>query len=183
MSSEKGDSRTDPESLGGTRWIPHWRLIIDQGVTTPEIEKWNYEGNGTEDDPYAVTWIDDDPRNPMTWRGSYKWMITLSMAFSTLAVSMCSSAFSGGIPGLLEQYGKSQEVGTLGLSLFVLGFAIGKPRLHAVIARRKANKRKVRFFGHLSVSSTADKSSSSPRSPASHSSTLASPVPRTCRLS
>jgi hypothetical protein len=71
-------------------------MILDQAVTTPAIEKWHYEGSGTEDDPYAVTWIDNDPRNPMTFRSWYKWMITIMMAFSVLSVALCSSAFSGG---------------------------------------------------------------------------------------
>jgi hypothetical protein len=35
------------------------------GLITPEVLKWNYDGSGTEDDPYVVNWIDNDPRNPM----------------------------------------------------------------------------------------------------------------------
>jgi hypothetical protein len=93
MSNEK---TSDPESGRGPKAIPHWRLIYDQGVLTPEIEQWHYRGKGTEEDPYAVTWIDNDPRNPMLFPAWYKWMITLMMALSVLAVSLCSSAFSGG---------------------------------------------------------------------------------------
>jgi hypothetical protein len=93
MSTEK---TSDPESGRGPKAIPHWRMIIDQGVLTPEIEQWHYHGKGTEEDPYAVVWIDNDPRNPMLFPGWYKWMITVMMAFAVLAVSLCSSAFSGG---------------------------------------------------------------------------------------
>jgi hypothetical protein len=88
---------SDPESGRGPKKITHWRMIIDQGVLTPEIEQWHYHGKGTEETPFAVTWIDNDPRNPMIFPGWYKWMITITMAFSTLAVSLCSSAFGGGM--------------------------------------------------------------------------------------
>jgi hypothetical protein len=94
MSSEK--SPADLESAAPSSHISHWKILIDQGVTTPAVENWHYEGSGTEDDPYAVTWIDKDPRNPMAFRGWYKWMITMMMAFSVLSVALCSSAFSGG---------------------------------------------------------------------------------------
>jgi hypothetical protein len=79
------------------RSLPHWRIIIDQAIVTPEIEQWPYGGKGTEEEPYAVTWIDNDPRNPMVWSRTYKWLVTITMAFATLTVSFTSSAFSGGI--------------------------------------------------------------------------------------
>jgi hypothetical protein len=82
------------------RSLPHWRIIIDQGIVTPEIEQWQYEGKGTQKEPFAVTWIDNDPRNPMTWSETYKWMITVAMALATLTVAFTSSAFSGGMYAL-----------------------------------------------------------------------------------
>lgn len=95
----------DPES--GREGIPYWKLIFDQGVVTNEIVNWDYEGSGTEDDPYVVEWIENDPRNPMLWGKTKKWVGCLCMAFATLAVSFCSSAFSGGedTPQLVEESG------------------------------------------------------------------------------
>ncbi|KAF2667578.1 MFS general substrate transporter [Microthyrium microscopicum] len=105
--------------------LSHWRMLVDQGILSNEMETHHYKGSGTEDDPFAVTWLDNDPRNPMTWPSHYRWMIVLAMALSVLGVSLNSSMYSGGVAELDAQYGASQEVGTLGLSLFVLGFAIG----------------------------------------------------------
>jgi MFS family permease len=48
------------------------------------------------------------------------------MALATLAVSLDSSAYSGGITQIIEELHISMEVATLGVSLFVVGFAIGK---------------------------------------------------------
>ncbi|KAJ5404804.1 hypothetical protein N7465_006088 [Penicillium sp. CMV-2018d] len=105
--------------------IPFWRLIFDQKVVTEEVMQFPYTGSGTEDDPYAVVWIPADPRNPMNFRPIKKWSITLLVSFVTLAVSLVSSAFSGGMRQIMEDFGASQEIVILGVSLFVLGFAIG----------------------------------------------------------
>lgn len=85
----------DPES--GHESIGHWELLLQQGVVTNEVINYDYEGAGTEDDPYVVQWIENDLRNPMTWSETKKWLITICMAFSVLAVSFCSSGYSGGM--------------------------------------------------------------------------------------
>lgn len=105
--------------------ISHVRQVFDQAGVTPEVEDWNYDGAGTEDDPYVVTWIDHDPRNPMLYSETMKWSITLLVALATLAVAFVSSAYSGGSKEVIAEFGCSQEVYTLGISLFVLGFAVG----------------------------------------------------------
>jgi hypothetical protein len=113
------------ESPPGTR-IPYWRLVVEQGIVTQEIIDYSYPGSGTEEDPYVVTWIPDDPRDPMRFSPGKKWSITIVMALATLAVSLDSSAYSGGITQIIEEFHISTEVATLGVSLFVVGFAIGK---------------------------------------------------------
>ncbi|KAG9387689.1 Benomyl/methotrexate resistance protein [Pyrenophora tritici-repentis] len=109
----------------GRETISHWNMILDQGVVTKEIIEYEYEGEGTEEDPYVVEWIENDPRNPMTFSKMKKWIMALAVANSVLVVSFCSSAFSGGVQQIMREFGVSQEIVTLGLSLFVLGFALG----------------------------------------------------------
>jgi hypothetical protein len=77
--------------------LSHWRIIYDRGAITPEIESWHYQGAGTEEDPFQVAWIENDPRNPMEFPAPYRWMLVLAMALSVLGVSLNSSMFSGGI--------------------------------------------------------------------------------------
>ncbi|WPG99602.1 synaptic vesicle transporter [Acrodontium crateriforme] len=119
MASEK-----DVES-GKTGHIPHLQQVWDQAGITKEVEEWNYAGSGTEEDPYVVTWIDNDPRNPMLYSSLKKWSITALVAIATLAVAFVSSAYSGGAKEVIMEFECSQEVYTLGISLFVIGFAIG----------------------------------------------------------
>lgn len=115
----------DPESHGTTSKASYWRIIFDQGIVTDSILQYKYAGNGTHEDPFLVKWIPDDPRNPMNFSELQKWVITLTVAFATLAVSFVSSAYTGGAQQIIEHFHTTQEIVTLGLSLFVLGFALG----------------------------------------------------------
>ncbi|KAJ5618849.1 hypothetical protein N7510_002833 [Penicillium lagena] len=105
--------------------ISYWRMVLDQGAVTQEIIDYPYTGSGTDDDPYAVSWIPNDPRNPMNFSEVKKWSITMLVAIATLAVALVSSAYTGGVEEIMEQFHVGEEVATLGVSLFVLGFAIG----------------------------------------------------------
>ncbi|KAH0144874.1 MFS general substrate transporter, partial [Aureobasidium melanogenum] len=115
----------DVEAGKGPSSVPHWRLVFDQGLVTDEIMNWSYPGSGTDEDPYVVNWITNDPRNPQLFSNFKKWGLTMLVAIATLAVAFVSSAYSGGIREILVEFHSSEEVGILGVSLFVLGFAIG----------------------------------------------------------
>ena len=96
--------------------IPHWKLLLDQGIVTDEIANYPYPGSGTEEDPYLVSWLPNDPRNPMTFPEYKKWMYTLAVSISTLAVALVSSAYSGGIAEIMADFHIGTEVATLGIS-------------------------------------------------------------------
>jgi len=49
------DPETGSVAGGGPQSVPHWRLVADQALVTQEVKNWNYEGSGTEDDPYVST--------------------------------------------------------------------------------------------------------------------------------
>jgi hypothetical protein len=119
------DHETKDLESGKPKSLNNFQQVFDQAGVTPEVLKHEYSGSGTEDDPYVVTWIDNDPRNPMLYSFWKKWALTMLVAFATLAVAFVSSAYSGGADEVISEFGCSQEVYTLGLSLFVLGFAIG----------------------------------------------------------
>lgn len=76
--------------------LPHYKLVLDKAGITPEVAQWEWEGSGTEEDPYVVGWITGDPRNPMDFTATKKWGLTMMVAFATLAVAFVSSAYSGG---------------------------------------------------------------------------------------
>lgn len=128
--------------------IPYWRKVVDHAGITPEVENYPYPGSGTEEDPYLISWIPNDPRNPMLFPPIIKWFITFVIAIATLAVALVSSAYSGGVIQIMEGFGISEEVATLGISLFVMGFAIG-PLMWAPLSEMYG--RQVLFIGTYAV--------------------------------
>jgi len=105
--------------------ISHWRQVWHSASITQAVLDYEYDGSGTESDPYAVTWTDSDPRNPMLYSALQRWTLLMIVAFAALLVAIDSSAYSGSADEVVREFGCSREVFTLGISLFVLGFAVG----------------------------------------------------------
>lgn len=85
----------------------------------------HYPGSGTDIDPYRVWWIPNDARNPISVSKGRKWFITSLVTSSTFGVALVSSAFTGGSTAIMAEFHINHEVANLGVSLFVLGFALG----------------------------------------------------------
>jgi multidrug resistance protein len=110
---------------GVPKGIPTWRKIFDQGSVSQYIIDQDYDGAGTEEDPYQVSWVEEDPWDPMLFSAVKKWLIMVLVGIETLAVALLSSAYSGSIAEILVDFQVSEEVALLGISLFVIGFAVG----------------------------------------------------------
>ncbi|RDI89026.1 Pre-mRNA-splicing factor [Venturia inaequalis] len=108
----------------------------DDGVSTPQRhdeenpapiqstsdKKGENEG---EADLFLVKWDENDPKNPFNWTTRYKAWITFQLGMLALAASLGSSIISPGERAISEEFGVSQEVSVLAISLYVLGFAFG----------------------------------------------------------
>lgn len=105
--------------------LPKWRIVFDQGFLPRTSKNRKYDGSGTEDDPYQVSWIEADKRDPMNFSEAYKWYITMLSGVLTLSVALVSSAYSGSLNEVILDFRVSEEVAILGISLFVVGFAVG----------------------------------------------------------
>ena len=119
---ERGNTTT---IIHDNKQASHFDLIFSHSYINDAVRHHPYSGSGTPEDPYAVEFIHDDPRNPMRFSAFKRWSLCAIVGFATLAVSFNSSAFSGGVEQVIEQFQCTEEVATLGISLFVLGFAIG----------------------------------------------------------
>ena len=106
--------KQDCESQTPTQ-LSYFAQVFSQAGITPEVEAFEYKGSGTEEDPYIVDWITQDPRNPMRYGIVKRWSITAIVAIATLAVALVSSAYSGGAKEVIAEFGCSQEVFTLGI--------------------------------------------------------------------
>ncbi|KAI8713679.1 Efflux pump FUBT [Fusarium sp. LHS14.1] len=85
----------------------------------------NYPGDGTIESPYRISFLPDDPQNALLLPRWKKWAFVGLQSLATLATTFASSAYSGGIKQVISDFGISQELATLGISLYVLGFAFG----------------------------------------------------------
>lgn len=79
--------------------------------------------DGTDMD--IVTFSPSDPSDPRNWPAWKKWSIIFPIILIDLSVSWGASGFSPASTKFGEDMGVSTEVSTLGLSLTVIGFALG----------------------------------------------------------
>lgn len=70
-------------------------------------------------------WSTDDYENPQNWTLTKKSIATLQICMYTLAVYMGSAIYTPSIPGVMEEFGVSIVVSSLGLALYVLAYGIG----------------------------------------------------------
>jgi DHA1 family multidrug resistance protein-like MFS transporter len=79
-----------------------------------------------ERDQYVVEFDGpNDPLHAQNWPLKKKLPVAISLAFVTLTAAFGSSIFSAALGSVTREYGISTEVGILGVSLYVLGFATG----------------------------------------------------------
>ncbi|GAA5867110.1 hypothetical protein JCM8547_006242 [Rhodosporidiobolus lusitaniae] len=67
----------------------------------------------------------DDPTNPKNWSFRRRYLLTALLGGTTMCSTFASSVFSSALPYVAAQYGVSEEVATLGTSLFILGYVVG----------------------------------------------------------
>jgi hypothetical protein len=95
-----------------TSWRP-WRLYC---IPVEVLVTHNYDGNGTEEEPFLVDWLPEDPENPQSWPGFTRWLQLSLIGFATLSLTAGSSAYGEGQPDLERQFHVSGEVTLLGIS-------------------------------------------------------------------
>ncbi|KAK4944032.1 hypothetical protein LTR10_016553 [Elasticomyces elasticus] len=77
-------------------------------------------------DVYLVDWYGpDDPENPQNWSSNWKLLVTLQICVLNFAFYIASSIYVPGEPSIMAEFGVSETVATLGLSLFTLGYGTG----------------------------------------------------------
>lgn len=89
-----------------------WRFAITPFET---ILAGPYKGSGTNEDPYLIDWLNNDPEDPQRWPNARKWLQVFITSLATLAVALSSSAYSGGIPSLMREFGSSTLFWTAGV--------------------------------------------------------------------
>ena len=81
----------------------------------------------------------DDPLHPQNWPLRKKILLAFMLGYTTLLAAFGSSIFSAATTVVSEAFGVSTEVGTLGLSFYVLGFAFG-PMIWAPLSELRGRR-------------------------------------------
>lgn len=72
-----------------------------------------------------VTFTVADPENPKNWSKAFKWWCTMVVSFTCFTVAFNSAVITADIRGPAEEFGVSDEVSLLAITMFVIGFGIG----------------------------------------------------------
>ncbi|TCD70210.1 hypothetical protein EIP91_004390 [Steccherinum ochraceum] len=79
----------------------------------------------SHEEDFEVKFSKNDPEDPYNWPSWKKWAVTALSGALVLNATLASSLPAGNMPLMRQSLHFSQEVGSLTLSLFVLGFAFG----------------------------------------------------------
>jgi DHA1 family multidrug resistance protein-like MFS transporter len=80
----------------------------------------------TKDGAILVDWYySDDAANPHNWSNRRRIFFTTIICLYTFVVYTTSAIYTSSTQGVMEKFGVSSIVATLGLSLYVLGYGVG----------------------------------------------------------
>ncbi|PHH89892.1 hypothetical protein CDD83_5032 [Cordyceps sp. RAO-2017] len=80
----------------------------------------------SKDGAILVDWYySDDGDNPHNWSNGKRALVGAVICLYTFVVYTSSAIYTSSIPGIMDRFGVSSLVATLGLSLYVLGYGIG----------------------------------------------------------
>ncbi|UZJ55728.1 hypothetical protein CBS101457_005048 [Exobasidium rhododendri] len=109
-------------------------------VREDEVPKESLHFIQTEEGLRKVQFVEGDPENPRNWSRGKKWYLTILCSYLNILVSSQASAYSTGQTQIVEEFGISDELAIGGLSLYILGFAIG-PMLMAPLSETFGRRR------------------------------------------
>lgn len=74
---------------------------------------------------FEVYWEHNDTENPHLWPLWYKGITVAAMSLGATVVSLSSTLYTSGIPGLQEEFGISKLEALVGVTTYLLGMALG----------------------------------------------------------
>ncbi|KAL9070950.1 MAG: hypothetical protein Q9157_005644 [Trypethelium eluteriae] len=90
-----------------------------------------------------IDWLPNDPANPRNWSIGKKFFVTFEICFLTMSVYIGSAIYTAGLEYVILEYHVSETAALLGLTLFVIGYAVG-PMLWSSMSE-------VPYFGRTNI--------------------------------
>ncbi|OQE16987.1 hypothetical protein PENSTE_c022G01609 [Penicillium steckii] len=73
----------------------------------------------------TIHWDDNDPEHPYNMNFKTKWLAVITVSLGSLCVTCTSSIYTTTYSQTMSEFHHSQEIATLGLSLFIWGMGVG----------------------------------------------------------
>lgn len=112
---------SDPLTRTGTDLRESSPLLSPPVLADSHVDAQSYG----DDEPGLTHFPPGSSLNPRNWPESRKWLIVAAITPTDLSVSWAASGFSPAEGKFAEEFGVSEEIARLGLSLYVLGIALG----------------------------------------------------------
>ena len=132
MSEVPVEKRSSSTSDGqeGLQLPSHDQLTTERGSMTfdQSCEAPNTLGihaTAAPEKAFEVSWDTDDAANPQNMGTLRKWAIVILVSSTTICVCVASSLYTSTYAQITDEFGCSQLVATLGLSLFIAGLGWG----------------------------------------------------------
>jgi hypothetical protein len=130
-SSRRTHARREPENVVNLpyRTLTNGAAIeeyTEETVTGQILKEIKSNVTGRIERYELVTWKINDPENPKNWSKAYKWWCTMVVALTCFVVAFNSAVITADIAGPSEEFHVSQEVSLLAITLFVVGFGVGR---------------------------------------------------------
>ncbi|KAI1804439.1 MFS general substrate transporter [Daldinia bambusicola] len=74
---------------------------------------------------YEVAFEENDPDNPRRWPLWYRSCIIFAISFSSWVIVLYSTSYTASTPGLVDEFGSSTTIVTLGVTTYMFGLATG----------------------------------------------------------
>ncbi|EAU36116.1 conserved hypothetical protein [Aspergillus terreus NIH2624] len=102
------------------------RLEADQQHEIEKVKSIPIAPKKTKDGAILVDWYyTDDAENPHNWSNLKRALVATIICLYTFVVYTTSAIYTSSVGGIIAQFGVSELLATLGLSLYVLGYGIG----------------------------------------------------------
>jgi hypothetical protein len=119
------DSRMPHQTTDWSQYSYRWRPWRQRITNFTKIMEANYQGGGTSGDPFIVRWLDNDPEDPQTYSTWFKITNLIICGLMCFCITLASSAYTAVAKQVMQEFNCSREVFLVGLSLMLVGFAVG----------------------------------------------------------
>ncbi|KAL6722016.1 Synaptic vesicle transporter SVOP [Lecanora helva] len=119
--------------------------IVEDGLVPDDVAQ---RFPGQSDKYLIVRFSAADQGDPKNWSKTFKWYCTMVIAFTCFVVTFNSSVVTADISGVSKEFGVSDQVTLLTVTMLVLGFGIG-PLIFAPLSEAKG--RKIVYAGTLTT--------------------------------